>query len=71
MSNNNGKPPQVFLVAVLSSLKKASLGIGTTSAIINLLALTGSFFMLQVYDRVVPGRSLENWPRTKQQPVSP
>ncbi|WP_412066339.1 type I secretion system permease/ATPase [Rhizobium sp. SYY.PMSO] len=29
-----------------------------TSAIINLLALTGSFFMLQVYDRVIPGRSL-------------
>lgn len=58
MSDNNAKPPQAFLVAVLSSLKKASLGIGTTSAIINLLALTGSFFMLQVYDRVIPGRSL-------------
>jgi ATP-binding cassette subfamily C protein len=58
MSDNAGNPPQVFLVAVLSSLRKASLGIGTTSAVINLLALTGSFFMLQVYDRVIPGRSL-------------
>lgn len=45
-------------MAVLSSLKKALLGIGVTSAIVNILALTGSFFMLQVYDRVIPGRSL-------------
>lgn len=57
-SNNNIKPPQVFLVAVLSSLKKTFLGIGATSALVNILALTGSFFMLQVYDRVIPGRSL-------------
>ncbi|KQV13195.1 type I secretion protein [Rhizobium sp. Root1203] len=58
MQSNSSKPPQVFLVAVLSSLKKALLGIGVTSAIVNILALTGSFFMLQVYDRVIPGRSL-------------
>ncbi|WP_145323996.1 MULTISPECIES: type I secretion system permease/ATPase [unclassified Rhizobium] len=57
-SDSTTRPPQVFLVAVLSSLRKASLGIGTTSATINLLALTGSLFMLQVYDRVIPGRSL-------------
>ncbi|MGO8344907.1 type I secretion system permease/ATPase, partial [Rhizobium ruizarguesonis] len=29
-----------------------------TRCFINILALTGSFFMLQVYDRVLPGRSL-------------
>jgi PrtD family type I secretion system ABC transporter len=58
LQSNSSKPPQVFLVAVLSSLKKALLGIGVTSAIVNILALTGSFFMLQVYDRVIPGRSL-------------
>lgn len=29
-----------------------------TSCFVNILALTGSFFMLQVYDRVIPGRSL-------------
>ncbi|MET3581961.1 ATP-binding cassette subfamily C protein [Mesorhizobium robiniae] len=28
------------------------------SGVVNVLALTGSFFMLQVYDRVVPGRSV-------------
>ncbi|MBY5420926.1 type I secretion system permease/ATPase [Rhizobium leguminosarum] len=52
------QPSQVFLVAVLSSLRKAFLGVGLTSCVINILALTGSFFMLQVYDRVIPGRSL-------------
>ncbi len=45
-------------MAVLSSLKRAFTGIGLTSAVINVLALTGSFFMLQVYDRVIPGHSL-------------
>jgi ATP-binding cassette subfamily C protein len=50
--------PQAFLVAVLSSIKRAFVGIGLTSAVINVLALTGSFFMLQVYDRVIPGHSM-------------
>jgi PrtD family type I secretion system ABC transporter len=50
--------PQVFFAAVLSSMRRAFLAIGLTSGFINILALTGSFFMLQVYDRVVPGRSL-------------
>ena len=58
MSSPTAKPPQAFLVAVLTSLQKAFLGIGATSAVINVLALTGSFFMLQVYDRVIPGRSV-------------
>lgn len=33
-------------------------GIGIVSAVINVLALTGSIFMLQVYDRVIPSYSL-------------
>ena len=34
------------------------LGVGVFSGLINLLALTGSFYMLQVYDRVLPSRSV-------------
>jgi len=41
---------------------KRSLGgivmIGVASALINILYLTGSFYMLQVYDRVIPSRSI-------------
>ncbi len=58
MTNEKSGPPRAFLVAVLFSLKRAFLGVGATSCIVNILALTGSFFMLQVYDRVIPGRSL-------------
>ncbi|WP_442222135.1 type I secretion system permease/ATPase [Rhizobium sp. 2YAF20] len=58
MSQSKATQPKTFLVAVLFSLRKAFLGIGLTSAVVNVLALTGSFFMLQVYDRVIPGRSL-------------
>jgi ATP-binding cassette subfamily C protein len=55
VSQSNSKPPQVSLVAVLSSLRRAFVGVGLISALVNVLALTGSFFMLQVYDRVIPG----------------
>jgi ATP-binding cassette, subfamily C, bacterial PrsD len=51
-------PSPSFVIAVLSSLRRAFLSLAVSSAAINLLALTGSFFMLQVYDRVIPGRSL-------------
>lgn len=52
------KLPRTFLMAVLSSLRKAFLSIAVASAVLSVLALTGSFFMLQVYDRVIPGHSL-------------
>ncbi|MEF0944183.1 type I secretion system permease/ATPase [Rhizobium sp. BR 362] len=52
------EPPQKFIVLMLSSLRKAFFSIAIASAAINMLALTGSFFMLQVYDRVIPSRSL-------------
>ena len=34
------------------------LGIGVFSGVVNLLTLTGTMFMLQVYDRVLPSRSV-------------
>ena len=36
----------------------AFLGVGLMTGAMNLLYLTGSFFMLQVYDRVIPSRSV-------------
>ena len=39
-------------------MKGALIGVALFSALINLLSLTGSFYMLQVYDRVIPSRSL-------------
>lgn len=46
------------LAKALLSFKKAFLGVGMMTGVINILALTGSFFMLQVYDRVIPSKSL-------------
>ena len=36
----------------------AFIGVGAMSCMINLLYLTGSIFMLEVYDRVLPSRSM-------------
>ena len=42
----------------LASCHAAFLGIGLMTAMINVLYLTGSFFMLEIYDRVIPSRSI-------------
>jgi ATP-binding cassette subfamily C protein len=42
----------------LHSCRSAFLGVAAMSCTINLLYLTGSFFMLEVYDRVLPSRSV-------------
>ncbi|NMN74242.1 type I secretion system permease/ATPase [Rhizobium sp. 57MFTsu3.2] len=49
--------PRPFF-GLFSSLRVGALGLGVTSCLVNILALSGSFFMLQVYDRVIPSRSL-------------
>src|SRR5271155_1391684 len=42
----------------LRACRGAFIGVGAMSCMINLLYLTGSLFMLQVYDRVLPSRSV-------------
>lgn len=46
------------LRVALGSFKTAFVGIGAFSGLINVLMLTGSLFMLEVYDRVLPSRSV-------------
>jgi ATP-binding cassette subfamily C protein len=50
--------PVSELRAALSSCRSALIGIAVFSGLINLLTLTGSLFMLEVYDRVLPSRSV-------------
>ncbi|MFC4173432.1 type I secretion system permease/ATPase [Microvirga sp. GCM10011540] len=44
--------------SVLAACRGAFLGVALLSGLINLLYLSGSIFMLEVYDRVLPSRSL-------------
>lgn len=50
--------PSSELSVFLISCRKIFWALAIFSALSNLLMLTGSFFMLQVYDRVLPGRSI-------------
>ncbi|TXN73590.1 type I secretion system permease/ATPase [Methylobacterium sp. WL6] len=38
--------------------RRALVGLAVISGLVNILCLTGSFFMLEVYDRVIPSRSI-------------
>jgi ATP-binding cassette subfamily C protein len=46
------------LAQALASCRGAFLSVGVFSGVINILMLTGSIYMLQVYDRVLPSRSV-------------
>ncbi|MEZ5829384.1 MAG: type I secretion system permease/ATPase [Hyphomicrobiales bacterium] len=46
------------LSAALARCRSAFLSVGVFSALINVLMLTGPLFMLQIYDRVLPSRSI-------------
>lgn len=50
--------PSTELGAALHACRSAFIGVGAMSLVINFLYLTGSFFMLEVYDRVLPSRSI-------------
>lgn len=44
---------------LLRTYRPIFIGVGVFSGLINVLALAGSFYMLQVYDRVLPSQSVE------------
>ena len=48
----------VELVSALAQCRTAFVGVAAMSGLVNVLYLTGSFFMLEVYDRVIPSRSV-------------
>jgi ABC-type protease/lipase transport system fused ATPase/permease subunit len=52
------KTPRAELADALRACRKAFIGVGVFSAMSNILMLTGAFYMLQVYDRVLPSRSV-------------
>ena len=51
-------PPRSELAVALAACRGAFLGIGLFTGMSNVLMLTGSFFMLEIYDRVLPSRSV-------------
>ncbi len=54
-----GRPaPSSELREALAACWHAFIAIGLMSGLINMLYLTGSFYMLEVYDRVLPSRSV-------------
>lgn len=53
-----GTTPRSELGEALHSCRNAFVGVGVMSLMINILYLTGSFFMLEIYDRVLPSRSV-------------
>jgi ATP-binding cassette subfamily C protein len=50
--------PGSELGQALRACRSAFVGVGAMSCMINLLYLTGSLFMLEIYDRVLPSRSV-------------
>ena len=52
------KSPASSVAAGLAACKGAFIAVGALTGVINVLMLTGSLFMLQVYDRVLPSRSV-------------
>lgn len=50
--------PLSEIAAFLGSCRRIFWSLAVFSGLSNILMLTGSFFMLQVYDRVLPGRSI-------------
>ncbi|KQS89585.1 MULTISPECIES: type I secretion system permease/ATPase [unclassified Rhizobium] len=58
MNNSKNKVSASDPAEALWRCKAAFIGVFIASALVNILYLTGSFFMLEVYDRVLPSRSI-------------
>ena len=52
------KSKSLSLGTAVGGCRGALIGLALFSVLINVLYLTGSFYMLQVYDRVIPSRSV-------------
>jgi PrtD family type I secretion system ABC transporter len=57
-AGSSRKAARSELREALRSCRIAFIGVGLISCMVNLLYLTGSIFMLEVYDRVLPSRSV-------------
>jgi ATP-binding cassette subfamily C protein len=57
-SSKSGATRSLEFRAALKRCKAAFLGVGLFSSVINVLALTSSVYMLQLYDRVLPSHSV-------------
>ena len=55
---SSAKAARSELAGAISSCRGAFLGIALMTGMLNVLYLTGSFFMLEIYDRVLPSRSI-------------
>jgi ATP-binding cassette subfamily C protein len=58
MANFRLKPRSELSAALAADSRQAFVGVALFSALLNVLYLTGSFYMLEVYDRVLPSRSV-------------
>ena len=58
MTSAKSSTPPSELATALAGYRHAFIGIAVFTAVINVLQLTGPLFMLEVYDRVLPGRSV-------------
>ena len=47
-----------FFNSFLTKNKRAFFAVGLASALMNILNLSGSLFMLEVYDRILPSKSI-------------
>ena len=58
MTNRFEAPKNGLFLQFLRNCRWAFAGVAILSGVANMLALTGSLYMLQVYDRVLPSRSI-------------